>query len=128
MSCENLHFCHSERGRTPESEGSLHSVTLEAALPNLRPMTFRNVSAPSAAPDFTFYRSFIYPVSPMSTNPTPLVGILMGSKNDLEIMSGAAEVFKELGIPYEVRALSAHRTPDQTLNTPPRLKAVASKS
>ncbi len=51
----------------------------------------------------------------MSTNPTPLVGILMGSKNDLEIMSGAAEVFKELGIPYEVRALSAHRTPDQTL-------------
>ena len=45
----------------------------------------------------------------------PLVGILMGSKSDWETMKHAAQTLKELGIPYEVRVLSAHRTPDQTL-------------
>jgi phosphoribosylaminoimidazole carboxylase PurE protein len=37
----------------------------------------------------------------------------MGSKSDLDVMNGAVEVLKELGIPYEVRILSAHRTPDE---------------
>lgn len=45
----------------------------------------------------------------------PLVGIVMGSKSDWETMRHAAETLKQLGIPYEVRILSAHRTPDQTL-------------
>ncbi len=43
---------------------------------------------------------------------TPLVCILMGSKSDWSTMSHAAETLGELGIPHEVRALSAHRTHD----------------
>ncbi len=48
----------------------------------------------------------------MSDAPKPLVGILMGSKTDLEYMSGATEMLAELEIGCEVRILSAHRTPD----------------
>jgi 5-(carboxyamino)imidazole ribonucleotide mutase len=47
--------------------------------------------------------------------PHPLVGILMGSKSDWETMKQAAEMLDRLQIPREVRVLSAHRTPDQTL-------------
>src|SRR5262252_8517133 len=43
---------------------------------------------------------------------TPLVGIIMGSKSDWETMSGAAEMLESLGVPFEVRVVSAHRTPD----------------
>jgi phosphoribosylaminoimidazole carboxylase PurE protein len=43
---------------------------------------------------------------------TPLVGILMGSDSDLDIMSEAASIFDDFGIAYEVRIISAHRTPD----------------
>lgn len=43
----------------------------------------------------------------------PLVGIIMGSKSDWETMSHAAQTLDSLGVPYEVRVLSAHRTPDQ---------------
>lgn len=42
------------------------------------------------------------------------IAILMGSKSDLELMQPAAELLKELGISYEVRVLSAHRTPERT--------------
>jgi 5-(carboxyamino)imidazole ribonucleotide mutase len=45
----------------------------------------------------------------------PLVGIIMGSKTDLEVLNGAVEVLKEFGIEHEVRVLSAHRTPEQVL-------------
>jgi 5-(carboxyamino)imidazole ribonucleotide mutase len=45
----------------------------------------------------------------------PLVGIIMGSKTDLEVLNGATEVLKEFGIEHEVRVLSAHRTPEQVL-------------
>ncbi len=40
------------------------------------------------------------------------VGIVMGSKNDWETMSAAAEVLAEFGFAHEVRVMSAHRTPD----------------
>jgi len=43
---------------------------------------------------------------------SPLVGIIMGSKSDLETLAPAAEILKELGVPHEVRIVSAHRTPD----------------
>jgi 5-(carboxyamino)imidazole ribonucleotide mutase len=43
----------------------------------------------------------------------PLVGIIMGSKSDWETMSHAASTLESLGVPFEVRVLSAHRTPDQ---------------
>lgn len=42
----------------------------------------------------------------------PLVGIIMGSRNDWETLSGAAETLEALGVPHEVRVVSAHRTPD----------------
>ena len=45
----------------------------------------------------------------------PLVGIIMGSKTDLETLQGAIEVLKEFGVEHEVRVLSAHRTPEAVL-------------
>ena len=42
----------------------------------------------------------------------PLVGIIMGSKSDWETLSHAAETLTKLGVPHEVRVVSAHRTPD----------------
>jgi len=46
----------------------------------------------------------------------PLVGILMGSESDLPIMEKAAEVLKEMGVPYEIDISSAHRLPEKTAN------------
>jgi len=43
----------------------------------------------------------------------PVVGIIMGSDSDLPVMEAAFQVLKEFNIPYEVKILSAHRTPDQ---------------
>jgi len=42
----------------------------------------------------------------------PLVGIIMGSQSDWETMRHAAQTLDALGVPYEVRIVSAHRTPD----------------
>ena len=42
----------------------------------------------------------------------PLVGIVMGSTSDWEVMKHAAQQLKDFGVAYEARALSAHRTPD----------------
>ena len=44
--------------------------------------------------------------------PPPLVGVIMGSKSDWETMAHAAETLERLGVPHEVRVVSAHRTPD----------------
>jgi 5-(carboxyamino)imidazole ribonucleotide mutase len=41
----------------------------------------------------------------------PLVGIVMGSTSDWETMKTAAKVLEEFGVPYEAKAMSAHRTP-----------------
>jgi 5-(carboxyamino)imidazole ribonucleotide mutase len=46
----------------------------------------------------------------------PLVAILMGSTSDNEIMEPARQILKEFDIPCEVKVLSAHRTPDQTMS------------
>jgi 5-(carboxyamino)imidazole ribonucleotide mutase len=47
-----------------------------------------------------------------STDPqTPLVGILMGSDSDFDIMKEAASVLDEFGISFEISVISAHRTP-----------------
>lgn len=43
---------------------------------------------------------------------TPLVGVVMGSASDFDTMRAACEILHELGIPYEARVVSAHRTPD----------------
>ena len=42
----------------------------------------------------------------------PLVGIIMGSASDCETMEHAANTLRDLGVPYETRVVSAHRTPD----------------
>jgi 5-(carboxyamino)imidazole ribonucleotide mutase len=44
----------------------------------------------------------------------PVVGIIMGSDSDLDVMGEAAKVLDEFGVANEVRVLSAHRTPDET--------------
>ena len=43
----------------------------------------------------------------------PIVGIIMGSDSDLKVMEPAFNIFDEFNIPYEVKILSAHRTPNQ---------------
>ena len=43
----------------------------------------------------------------------PLVGIIMGSKSDVTVMERAAKLLEQFEIPYEMKILSAHRTPDQ---------------
>ncbi len=46
----------------------------------------------------------------------PLVSILMGSKSDWETMSHAAQTLEALGVAFEARVLSAHRTPDALID------------
>lgn len=44
-------------------------------------------------------------------SPHPLVGLIMGSKSDWDTMKGAAETLDALGVAYEAKVVSAHRTP-----------------
>lgn len=46
-------------------------------------------------------------------NEKPLVGVIMGSTSDADVMKGATETLRELKIPYEATVLSAHRTPKE---------------
>ena len=46
---------------------------------------------------------------------TPKVGIIMGSKSDLKVMSEAAIILEELHVPFEVTIVSAHRTPHRMI-------------
>jgi len=43
---------------------------------------------------------------------TPTVGIIMGSSSDFDVMEAAAEMLARFDVPYEIRVVSAHRTPD----------------
>jgi 5-(carboxyamino)imidazole ribonucleotide mutase len=47
-----------------------------------------------------------------SEAPAPLVGVVMGSKSDWMVLGPACETLAELGVAYEARVVSAHRTPD----------------
>jgi len=47
-------------------------------------------------------------------NKLPLVGIVMGSKNDWDTMRMAAAILDEFGVPYEAKVSSAHRAPEMT--------------
>ncbi len=47
------------------------------------------------------------------TNLSPLVAIIMGSQSDWPVMRAAAAVLDELGVAYDARVVSAHRTPDR---------------
>ena len=63
----------------------------------------------------------------------PLIGVIMGSDSDWGTMSHTAETLDSLSIPYEVRVVSAHRTPDllfeyaDSAAGPPELKPEALK-
>ena len=46
------------------------------------------------------------------SNDNPIVGVVMGSQSDLEIMQRCCEQLEKFGIAYELRIISAHRTPD----------------
>jgi 5-(carboxyamino)imidazole ribonucleotide mutase len=43
---------------------------------------------------------------------SPLVGVIMGSRSDWETMAHTVQTLEKLGVPYETRVVSAHRTPD----------------
>ena len=44
---------------------------------------------------------------------TPVIGLIMGSRSDWAVMSNAAEMLEKLGIPFEAKVVSAHRTPQR---------------
>lgn len=46
-------------------------------------------------------------------NDAPLVGIIMGSTSDMEVMQGCSDQLAEFGVPFEVVVASAHRSPDK---------------
>lgn len=46
----------------------------------------------------------------------PLAGIIMGSQSDLRVMKEAAEILDQLGVPYELTIVSAHRTPERMVD------------
>lgn len=54
--------------------------------------------------------------SSLSTAPAPLVGVIMGSQSDWETMRHAVETLEALGVPCEVRIVSAHRTPQRLVD------------
>src|SRR5437899_3280284 len=45
----------------------------------------------------------------MPQYPNPLVGVIMGSRNDYTVMRAAVEILREFGVPHEARVVSAHR-------------------
>ena len=47
------------------------------------------------------------------SDPNPLVGIIMGSQSDWDTMSEAHTILHDMGIPHEVKIVSAHRTPER---------------
>lgn len=47
---------------------------------------------------------------------TPIVGIIMGSDSDLEVMNAASKVLAEFDVAHEIRIISAHRTPDEMVS------------
>lgn len=57
------------------------------------------------------------------TNKAPLVGIIMGSDSDLNIMQAAADMLKQFDIPFELTVVSAHRTPQRMAEYAEKAKA-----
>ena len=50
--------------------------------------------------------------SPRRASAKPLVGVVMGSNSDWDVMREACAVLAEFDVPYEAKVVSAHRTPD----------------
>ena len=50
---------------------------------------------------------------PAEPHTAPLVGVIMGSKNDYAVMRAAVDILREFGVPHEARIVSAHRPPER---------------
>ncbi len=87
------------RSHRPSSEAARSSETVRSSEAARSSKAFRSSHA---APQARRYNA------PMQA----LVGIIMGSQSDWDTLAGAAETLDKLGVPYEVRIVSAHRTPD----------------
>ena len=92
------------RARKPGAKkGPAKKVTVVKAAPKAAPKgpprSLPAIPRPSRAP---------------AVRPAPLVGIILGSRSDLDTLASATELLDALGVPYEMRILSAHRTPDET--------------
>lgn len=53
----------------------------------------------------------------------PIIGIIMGSESDMEVMKGAAEMLQKFEVPYELTIVSAHRTPNRMTHYAEEAKA-----
>ena len=63
-----------------------------------------------------YFSLFLSDNNPKTPEPmTPLVSIIMGSTSDMPVMEAAASFFDEMEIPFEINALSAHRTPERVM-------------
>jgi 5-(carboxyamino)imidazole ribonucleotide mutase len=49
----------------------------------------------------------------MTDQAKPLVGVIMGSSSDWDVMQHACAILKQFGVPYEAQVISAHRMPDE---------------
>lgn len=49
----------------------------------------------------------------MSEQAKPLVGVIMGSSSDWDVMKNAVDILKQFGVPFEAQVISAHRMPDE---------------
>ena len=49
----------------------------------------------------------------MTNEAKPLVGVIMGSSSDWDVMKNAVDVLKQFGVPFEAQVISAHRMPDE---------------
>ena len=49
----------------------------------------------------------------MTSEVKPLVGVVMGSSSDWDVMKNAVDVLKQFGVPFEAQVISAHRMPDE---------------
>ncbi len=83
------------RGESPTPNPSPEGEGLLSVLPS-PPLASRNAASSSAG-----------------RNVAPLVGIIMGSTSDWETMRHAAEILETLGVPHEIKVVSAHRTPQR---------------
>ena len=91
--------------RRRQAAGGLEAVA--------RARNFRRPSGPVGAADsLTGAHVTAAADSSMAAATTPLVGVVMGSASDFDTLAPACEILAELGIPYEARVVSAHRTPD----------------
>jgi len=49
----------------------------------------------------------------MTDQAKPVVGVIMGSSSDWDVMKNAVDVLKQFGVPFEAQVISAHRMPDE---------------